>query len=138
MLGWEEMAAKVAKAYHSFTPEEQQNSIIFCNNYGMAGAVNFYGKKYNLPEAYSDNASFLYWLPSNKNWSNLILVCDDPDELKKDYVKDFREAYFSDSVTSEYAREKGDRIMVAKGANDDFKVFFMDKIKKDKEKLMPK
>lgn len=138
MLGWEEMAAKVAKAYHSFTPEEQQSSIIFCNNYGMAGAVNFYGKKYNLPEAYSDNASFLYWLPQSKNWSNLILVCDDPDELKRDYIKDFREAYFSDSVTNEYARERGDRIMVAKGANNDFKTFFMDKIKKDKEKLMPK
>ncbi len=135
MQGWEEMTAKVAKAYHSLTPEEQQNSIIFCNNYGMAGAVNFYGKKYNLPQAYSDNASFLYWLPSNKNWNNLILVCDDPDELKKDYVKDFREAYFSDSVINVYARERGDRIMVAKGANDDFKAFFADKIKKDKKKM---
>lgn len=138
MQGWEEMAGKVAKAYHSLPPEEQQNSIIFCNNYGMAGAVNFYGKKYNLPEAYSDNASFLYWLPQNKNWRNLILVCDDPDELKKSYIKDFREAYFTDSVTNEFARERGDRIMVAKGANEEFKTFFMDKIKKDKEKLMPK
>ncbi len=138
MLGWEEMAMKVAKAYHSLTPEEQQNTIIFCNNYGMAGAVNFYSKKYNLPQAYSDNASFLYWLPSNKNWSNLILVCTDPDELKKEYLKSFQQVYFSDSVTNVYARERGDKIMVAKGANNDLTTFFMDKIRKDKEKMMPK
>lgn len=138
MLGWEEMASKVSKAYHSLSPQEQNNTLIFCNNYGMAGAVNYYRKKYNLPEAYSDNASFLYWLPQNKNWSNLILVCSDPDELKKDYIKDFHEAYFSDSVTNVYARERGDRILVAKGANDDFKTFFMEKIKKDKEKMMPR
>jgi hypothetical protein len=52
-----------SSCYHSLTPAEQQQTLIFCNNYGMAGAVNYYGRKYNLPEAYSDNASFLYWLP---------------------------------------------------------------------------
>ena len=138
MLGWDEMASKVAKAYHSLSPQEQKQTLIFCNNYGMAGAVNFYKNKYHLPDAYSDNASFLYWLPANKNWSNLILVCDNPDELKKDYIKDFQQAYFSDSVTNVYARERGDRILVAKGANNDFTTFFMNKIKKDKEKIMPK
>ena len=135
MLGWEEMTRKVAKAYHSLTPEEQKNTLIFCNNYGMAGAVNYYGKKYNLPEAYSDNASFLYWLPNDKNIRNLILVCEDSDELQRDYVKNFQEAYFSDSVTNVFARERGDYIAVEKGANNDFMKFFNDKIKKDKEEL---
>ena len=138
MLGWEEMAKKVANAYHSLSPDEQKNTLIFCNNYGMAGAVNYYGKKYNLPDAYSDNASFLYWLPQNKYIGNLVLVCDDPDELKDDYIKDFKQAYFSDSVTSFYARERGDRIMIAKGANAAFNTYFMDKIKKDKAEMMPK
>ncbi len=136
MLGWDEMAIKVAKAYHSLTPEEQKNTLIFCNNYGMAGAVNFYGKKYNIPEAYSDNASFLYWLPQTKKISNLILVCTDSDEMQHPYVRNFKQAYFFDSVTNIYARERGDYIAVEKGANDSFIKFFTEKINKDKAELI--
>ena len=132
MLGWEEMAKKVATAYHSLSPLEQQQTLIFCNNYGMAGAVNYYGKKYNLPEAYSDNASFLYWLPDNMPMHNLILVCTDTDELKHDYIRFFRSAQFTDSVTNEYARERGDFIMLAKGADERFARFFNKKIAADK------
>ncbi len=135
MLGWEEMTKKVAAAYHSLTPEEKKNAVIFCNNYGMAGAVNFYGKKYKLPEAYSDNASFLYWIPDSIKMQNLILVCTDSDELQQPYVKNFREVYFSDSVTNPFAREYGDYIAVEKGANDSFQIFFREKLQKDKEKL---
>ncbi len=135
MLGWEEMTQKVAKAYHSLTPEEQKTTLIFCNNYGMAGAVNFYGKKYGLPEAYSDNASFLYWLPDTLHIRNLVLVCEDADELQQNYVKNFRQAYFSDSITHPYAREKGDYIAVEKGADEGFIKFFRQKIKKDKEEM---
>ncbi len=135
MLGWDEMAMKAAKAYHSLSPQEQKNTLIFCNNYGMAGALNFYKTKYNLPEAYSDNASFLYWLPENKRIENLVLVCENPDELKAAYIKDFRLAYFSDSVTNVYARERGDKILVGKGGNDAFRTFFRDKISKDKAEL---
>ena len=136
MLGWDEMTMKVAKAYQSLSPEEQKNTLIFCNNYGMAGAVNFYGKKYKLPEAYSDNASFLYWLPEDKYIKNVILVCEDADELNRDYIKDFQQAYFTDSVTNKFAREYGDRILVAKGANNAFRQFFKDKIDKDKRELV--
>ena len=132
MLGWEEMAKKVAVAYHSLTPAEQQQTLIFCNNYGMAGAVNYYGRKYNLPEAYSDNASFLYWLPGNKPMTNLILVCTDTNELQHDYIKFFKSAQFTDSVTSKYAREHGDFIMLAKGADEWFARFFRQKIAADK------
>ena len=100
MLGWREMTQKVAKTYYSLSPTERENTLIFCNNYGMAGAINYYGKQYGLPQAYSDNASFLYWLPQNKFIGNLILVCTDPNELQKDYVKNFTRAYFADSVTN--------------------------------------
>ncbi len=132
MLGWQEMAKKVAVAYGSLTPAEQQQTLIFCNNYGMAGAVNYYGKQYGLPEAYSDNASFLYWLPENKPMNNLILVCTDTDELNHDYIKFFKSARFTDSITNPYAREHGDYIMLAKGADERFATFFKNKIRKDK------
>lgn len=135
MLGWEEMTKKVAAAYHSLSPAEQQQTLIFCNNYGMAGAVNYYGRKYGLPEAYSDNASFLYWLPENKPMTNVILVTEDTDELEHDYIRFFKSAQFTDSVTNVYAREYGDFIMLAKGADERFAHFFHQKIAEDKAEM---
>ncbi len=136
MLGWEEMTQKVAAAYNTLSADEKKATLIFCNNYGMAGAVNYYGKKYGLPDAYSDNASFIYWLPDNKPIANLILVTDNADELSETYIKDFQSARFTDSVTNTFAREYGDRIMLAKGADKRFVTFFKQKIQEDKAVLL--
>ncbi len=132
MLGWEEMTQKVAKAYSMLNDSDKKNVFIFCNNYGMAGAVNFYAPKYNLPEACSDNASFLYWLPSNINIQNMILVSDDPHEKQHDFAKGFKSVTKVDSVTNFYARERGDYIYLFIGADENFKNFFSKKIAEDK------
>lgn len=132
MLGWEEMTQKVAKAYNMLSDAEKADASIFCNNYGMAGAVNYYGPKYNLPPAYSDNASFLYWIPSKPKMTNFVLVSDDPDEQQHDFAKGFKSVIKVDSVTSEYAREKGDYIYLFIGADDNFQKFFEKKIAGDK------
>ncbi len=137
MLGWKEMAEKVGKAYHSLSEEEQRNTLIFANNYGMAGAVNYYRHQYHLPEVYSDNASFLYWLPDSVHFSNLILITTNQEELKEKYVQYFQSAYIADSITHPYAREHGDLIVVEKGADKRFEQFFKDKLRQDKAESMP-
>lgn len=133
MLGWEEMAQKMSKAYQMLDSTEKQHTILFCDNYGMAGAVTFYAKKYHLPEAYSDNASFLYWLPDTMHIDNLLLITDDQNEMQHDFVKDFSYAVVTDSVTNPFAREHGDLIILLKGANEKFNQFFKEKIQKDKD-----
>jgi dolichyl-phosphate-mannose-protein mannosyltransferase len=132
MLGWEEIAQKVAKAYDLLSTQEQKDLFIFCNNYGMAGAVNYYAPKYHLPPAYSDNASFLYWLPVNKYITNMILVTNDPHEQQHDWAKGFQQIVKVDSVTNFYARERGDYIYLFKGADINFNHFVEEKINKDK------
>jgi hypothetical protein len=132
MLGWEEMAQKVSAAYEKLDSNEKKQVVLFCDNYGMAGAVNFYAQKYHMPMAYSDNASFLYWLPDNINFHNLILVTDDPDDMNKPFIKDFSSAILNDSVTNYYARERGDLIITLKDADEKFNTFFKEKIAKDK------
>ncbi len=132
MLGWEEMAQKMSKAYETLDSTEKHNTILFCDNYGMAGAVTFYAKKYHLPEAYSDNASFLYWLPEKMHIDNLLLLTDDPNEMQHDFIKDFSSAGVTDSITTPLAREHGDLIILLKGANDKFNQLFKEKIQKDK------
>jgi hypothetical protein len=136
MLGWEEMAQKTGAAYNRLSEEEKKQTIIFADNYGMAGAINFYRKKYRLPEAYSDNASFLYWLPDQLPIKNLLLITDDQEEMQHAFIRDFSDASICDSVTSPYARERGDLIIILKGANNAFRQFFKEKIEEDKRKLM--
>jgi len=132
MLGWEEMTQKVEKAYSQLSPQEKKDVFIFCNNYGMAGAVNYYASKYHLPPAYSDNASFLYWLPLDKRITNMILVTEDPHEEQHYWAKGFQQIVKLDSVTNFYARERGDYIYLFKGADDNFNRFFKEKIEKDR------
>jgi len=136
MLGWDEMAQKAAAAYHSLDSSQQSHTIIFCDNYGMAGAINFYRKKYHLPEAYSDNASFLYWIPDTLSFQNMVLVESDPDEMTYPFVKEFSNAALTDSVTNPYAREKGTAIVLLTGASDGFRKFMKEKLAKDKKKLL--
>lgn len=130
MTGWEEMAQKAAAAWHSLDSNEQKHTIVFCDNYGQAGAVTFYAKKYNMPPAYSANASFLYWMPDSMHVDNLLLVTDDPDEMQHPFVKDFASAKLTDSVTNVYAREHGDLIIMFKGANGAFNEMFKQKLAK--------
>ncbi|MEO6814810.1 MAG: glycosyltransferase family 39 protein [Ginsengibacter sp.] len=128
MLGWEEMTQKMAQAYAKLDSNEKKNSILFCDNYGEAGAVNFYGNKYNLPEAYSDNGSFLFWIPKNKNVENIILITDDKQEMQHLFIKQFASAVAFDSVTNIYAREYGSLIIILKGPSEQFKNEFRKKI----------
>jgi len=134
MLGWKEITQKTAKAYNSLTSEEKKQTIVFCDNYGQAGAVNFYKKKYVLPEAYSDNASFLYWLPGNMHIDNIVLVTDDQHEMEHPFLKDFSSVILVDSVTNTFARERGSLIIILKGANEKFNQWFRQKIKEEKNK----
>ncbi len=132
MLGWEEMAQKMSKAYETLDSKEKKHTILFCDNYGQAGAVSFYAKKYHLPQAYSDNASFLYWLPDTMHIDNLLLLTDDKQEMQHLFIKNFQTAILSDSITNIYAREQGSLIILMKGANESFNEMFRQKIEKDK------
>ena len=72
MFGWEEMTASVADAYNTLTPEEKTKCAIFANNYGEAGAIDFFGRKYNLPKAISGHNN--YWLWGCRNATGDVVV----------------------------------------------------------------
>ncbi len=133
MLGWKEMAQKVSIAYEKLDSTEKKETILFCDNYGQAGAVNFYGQKYRLPKVYSINGSFLWWLPDSIHVDNMILLTDEEEEMQKPFIKNFSSAIVEDSVTNPLARERGSLIITLKGANEDFNKMFTEKIEKEKK-----
>ncbi len=135
MLSWEQMTQKVAVGYASLDSAEKAHTFLFCDNYGEAGAVNYYGPKYHLPPAYSDNASFLYWMPENYDqFDVLLLVTDDKQEMQHRFIKEFKEVRLIDSIANPYSREYGSLIILMKGPSNLMRQAFREKIEKDKMK----
>lgn len=62
-IGWEEMAAEVARVYHSLPETERRNTVIVSDNYGHAGAMEVYAGKYDLPPVFATHNSFHSWGP---------------------------------------------------------------------------
>ena len=66
-FGWEEMVGSVAHAYHHLQPEDEKRAAIFCQNYGEAGAIDFFGPKFGLPSAISGHQNYFLWGPHDWN-----------------------------------------------------------------------
>ena len=61
MFGWENMAKTVSEVYVSLPPEERATSIVFAQNYGEAGAIEYYNRKYDLPPVVSGHNNYWIW-----------------------------------------------------------------------------
>lgn len=89
-FGWEEMVQKVARVYNTLTEEEKKEALIFGQNYGEAGAVNFYRGKYNLPRAISSHNNFWIWgYPEGFKGNVLIVIGSNYEDNSEffEYVK---------------------------------------------------
>jgi hypothetical protein len=81
MHGWQAMTDTVARVYNSLSPEEQKKSAIFTQNYGEAGAISFFGKKYGLPAVVSGhNNHWLWGPPEGLTGEVVIIVGGDPED----------------------------------------------------------
>jgi len=76
-FGWEEMVRKVAAVYNSLPQDERARTMIFANDYGSAGAVDFFGPKYGLPKAVSVHQNYWYWGPPHYDARTVIVLGSD-------------------------------------------------------------
>ena len=84
-FGWKEMAQVVAKAYFKLPPEERKSCAIFGQNYGQAGAIDFFGAKMGLPGAISGHQSYYYWGPHDYTGECMIVMGDNFETLSKEF-----------------------------------------------------
>jgi hypothetical protein len=85
MFGWEEQVELLANIYYSLEKEEQENCILWADNYGEAGAINFFGKKRGLPKPVCAHASFYLWGPGDRSGNIAITIGIDQDVLERYY-----------------------------------------------------
>jgi 4-amino-4-deoxy-L-arabinose transferase-like glycosyltransferase len=118
MVGWREMTEKAAKCYHSLPPQEQQQTMIYARGYYTAGALNYYGPSLRLPQVYSDNASFLFWMPEKYHLKNLLLVGHTMPGKDDAVFQQFEKATLLDSVNMPLFRENGMKFILFEHGND--------------------
>ena len=84
-FNWPEMVAKVARIYHSLSPDEQAKTAIFCHNYGDAGAIDFFGPQYGLPKAISGHQNYFLWGPRNYTGEIVILIGEKEEDVRRQF-----------------------------------------------------
>jgi hypothetical protein len=74
MFGWESLARDVSKVYQTLPDEEKKHTVIYCNNYGEAGAIEYFGKKYLLPVVICPHNNYWYWWSEKLNVTTIIII----------------------------------------------------------------
>jgi hypothetical protein len=62
-FGWQEEVDQVTRAVQALSPEDRAHAVIYCSNYGEAGALEFLG--HNLPPVLSGQNNYFLWGPHN-------------------------------------------------------------------------
>ncbi|POY35284.1 hypothetical protein C3K47_15995 [Solitalea longa] len=133
MFGWKEIAVKVAQTYHSLSPDEQKETIIFCDNYGFAGAVHYYNQqlKLNLPEPQSLNASFILWTPAELKFKTMIYV-DWVQNNQAGAFKLFHSVKQTGAMTNIHSRERGTGVYLLQKPVDNIDELIKGAVKEEK------
>jgi len=80
MFGWEKMAKKVSDVYLTIPEKERKTTIVYCNNYGKAGAIEYYSKKYPRPKVVCPHNNYWYWWDEVKNPTTIIILGGNLDD----------------------------------------------------------
>ena len=116
MLGWRELAGLVVQAYEKVPAAERRNTLILCDNYGQAGAVNYYAGGKVSP-AITFSADYMFWFPAMDTLHYLIIVGEEPGEHVRKYTSGYlKTGQISDSL----ARECGTGVYLVQGISPVF------------------
>jgi len=78
-FGWHERLEALARVWSGMDPEERQYAVIWARDYGLAGAIDYFGSIYGLPKAVSGHMTYHLWgLPAKR--INTIVTAGLPPE----------------------------------------------------------
>lgn len=131
MTGWRELTGIVSTAYNQLSPEEQNKCTIYAErNYGYAGAIHFYGKEYNLPDAVTFLESYVFWAPDSIPAGPIIYINRDINGFK-DLFLNIEE---TGTVSNKYFREYGIKVFLCRDPKADIREIYRTKAIEEKNK----
>ena len=131
MLGWKEMASKALIAFNILPDSVKQETLVFCDNYGQTGALNFYNRG-KMAKAYSFSTDYLFWIPTDIKITNILLVGNAPSEKIQKLFEHFSKVA---EVENRDARERGTSIFLLSGAKKEFNEIFKNEMNRRKKEM---
>ena len=90
MFGWRETTAKVVAVYRSLPEGDRTRCLIYGDNYGVAGALDFFGREAKLPPVFSGHNNHYFWPPQGRDGEVMITVGADMEDLREIF-REFRQ-----------------------------------------------
>jgi hypothetical protein len=114
MLGWKELAFKVDKAFDQIA--DSSHTLVLCENYGEAGAINYYSAHKNVSAVMLEGDYYKWFLDDSRLLKNIVLIKDigNPDTALTKERQLFKIVLPAGVIENSYAREQGTRIFVLK------------------------
>lgn len=112
MHGWREMAETVADVAGALPPEDRAKACVFGQNYGEAGAIEYFGRDLALPPAISAHNSYWMWGPGRCTAEVLLVIGDRRDRLDELFESVEEGAVFHCRDCMPY--ENGRRVWIAR------------------------
>jgi len=114
-FGWKEIADEAEVAWNQLTPEERQdeNCGIFAQDYGQAGAIDFFGRRHVLPPSLSAHQTWYLWGPRGYSGNCLIVLGDRRERLQElfEHVD-----YVGTSADNPWALERQISVYICRGS----------------------
>jgi len=112
-FGWTEIENEAAVAWNRIPADERHDCGIFAQDYGQAGAIDFFGRRAGLPPALSGHQTWFLWGPRGYS-GNCMIVLDDRREVLEGLWEHVE--YVGTSADNPYALEKQIDVFFCKGA----------------------
>ena len=112
-FGWHEIVSETLVAWNRIPPPERSDCGIFAQDYGQAGAIDFLGPKFGLPQSLSGHQSWWLWGPRGYSGNCLIVLDDDREVLERlwEHVE-----FVGRSPDNPYALEKNLTVYICRGS----------------------
>jgi len=111
-FGYREIADAAGAAWNGIPPEERADCGIFAQDYGQAGAIDFFGRAQGLPRAMSGDRTYFLWGPQNYS-GNCMIVLDDSRKTLERYWNEVE--YAGTSAENKWALEQQVVVFICRG-----------------------
>ncbi len=81
MFGWRDLTAEVARVWSALPERERARAVIISQNYGEAGAIDYFGPALGLPQAISPHNSYWLWGPGDWDGRVAVVIGEIPPEI---------------------------------------------------------
>jgi hypothetical protein len=115
-FGWKEIADETEVAWNRIPAGERSDCGIFAQDYGQAGAIDFFGRKQGLPGAMSGDRTYWLWGPHGYS-GNCMIVLDDRQDVLEGYWQSVE--LVGISAPNTYALEQQIPVFICKGKRFD-------------------